>query len=299
MYHYVRPSSQHVPQLKYLKLENFRRQLDWLCQEKKPISQEDFLQAQISDFELMDGFILTFDDALIDHYEFVLSELLNRGLWGCFYIPTGPYVNNKVLDVHLAHFLVGKHGGKRIVRELKSFKGDLNIPDPKEIQSNRYSQHDDEEHVKYFKRLINYELNSEECAILLSGLCQKFDIDLNPKDWYLSQNQILEMISLGMLIGSHTVNHRLMSNLSKDAQEFEISQSFTWLEENFGNSFPRTFCYPYGGFDSFSRETEDLLVKHEVMYSFNVEHRGMSRRDLFSRPQALPRYDCFNLPYGR
>ena len=59
-----------------------------------------------------------------------------------------------------------------------------------------------------------------------------------------------------------------------------------------------TFCYPYGGFHTFTPETEQLLLSAGSRDSFNVEARDIGPVDLLQRPQALPRYDCNQLPFG-
>ena len=60
--------------------------------------------------------LLTFDDGLSDHYQYVLPELRRRGLWGIFYIPAGPYQSGRMLDVHCIHLLIGRYGGEKVKR---------------------------------------------------------------------------------------------------------------------------------------------------------------------------------------
>ena len=64
------------------------------------------------------GVVLTFDDGLKDHYNFVYPELKRRGLWGIFYIPTGQYKNKKILDVHRIHLLKGKLGSTKVLKKV-------------------------------------------------------------------------------------------------------------------------------------------------------------------------------------
>ena len=96
----------------------------------------------------------------------------------------------------------------------------------------------------------------------------------------------------GMIIGSHTVNHPCMSKLSLADQQREIQDSFATIERTLGPLPLKTFCYPYGGSHSFTRDTEQLLQKAGCHFSFSVEYRDVTAADLQHRPQALPRYDC-------
>ena len=57
-------------------------------------------------------------------------------------------------------------------------------------------------------------------TLLVKTLSQKLDIPL--KDFYLTKNEIQKMNDLGMIIGSHTVNHPVLSTLSYDEQKYEI-----------------------------------------------------------------------------
>jgi len=59
------------------------------------------------------GVILTFDDGLSDHYEYVFPILNELNQWGTFYISTSPFHNKKLIDIHRIHMLVGKYGGRK------------------------------------------------------------------------------------------------------------------------------------------------------------------------------------------
>ena len=53
------------------------------------LSREEFESACESG-RAADGLVLTFDDGLIDHYRYVLPLLVERGLFGIFYVCTAP-----------------------------------------------------------------------------------------------------------------------------------------------------------------------------------------------------------------
>jgi len=61
----------------------------------------------------------------------------------------------------------------------------------------------------------------------------------------------------------------------------------------------RTFCFPYGGSDSFNSESERLLDEAGCSFSFKVEPRNITAEDLTERRQALPRFDCNRFRYGQ
>ncbi len=106
------------------------------------------------------------------------------------------------------------------------------------------------------------------------------------------------MCEAGMMIGSHTLNHLVLSKLSSQEQEKEIVAYFNFIKSVVGELDLRTFCYPYGGFHTFNHETECILEQNNCDFAFNVEARDIDCHDLSDRKQALPRSDCNMFPFG-
>ena len=298
-YHYVRPDSPSAPRLRYLQLDNFKRQLDWLCDNRRAISCDEFVSIAKGEIGLTDGFLLTFDDGLLDHYKFVFPELLKRGLWGAFYIPVEPYISHRPLDVHLVHCLLGVFGGEKVLKVLEKIVQNSNVSLDGIRGSHRYTSADDEAAVLEVKRQLNYGIAVERRSEIIDGICGALNYALDPRDWYLSSSEMNQMASAGMIIGSHSMSHRPMAQLSDEIQEFEISKSFEWIEMHLENSMARSFCYPYGGFDTFTSATESILNKNGSLWAFNTEEREILQKDFAERRQALPRIDCCNLPHGK
>jgi peptidoglycan/xylan/chitin deacetylase (PgdA/CDA1 family) len=102
-----------------------------------------------------------------------------------------------------------------------------------------------------------------------------------------------------MTLGSHTVSHPVLSKLDRASQMAEIRDSFAFLEQVCGALYPKTFCYPYGGFHSFTAETQEILNEENCVFSFNVEPRNIELADTRANRQALPRFDCNAFRYGQ
>ena len=111
MYHYVREEDEQFPLFKFLHVEDFKKQLDYFS-ENFTILHPNTLKESILTGREADGVILTFDDGVKDHYNFVFPELMKRRLSAIFYISTGIYGNNKVLGVHRLHLLLGRFGSE-------------------------------------------------------------------------------------------------------------------------------------------------------------------------------------------
>jgi peptidoglycan/xylan/chitin deacetylase (PgdA/CDA1 family) len=65
-------------------------------------------------------------------------------------------------------------------------------------------------------------------------------------------NPIRELLRMGFCVGSHTVSHPDLSQLSDDLAWHEVSQSRTTLESMLDAPI-RTFCYPYGKWTEVTR----------------------------------------------
>ena len=117
MYHYVRPERADLPYFRYLHVEDFAAQLDWIEANFGFVSRPDF-ERTLATGQPAEGAVLTFDDGFADHFDHVFPELARRGLWGVFYVPTGVYDRAELLDVHRIHLLIGRHGGVAVLDHL-------------------------------------------------------------------------------------------------------------------------------------------------------------------------------------
>lgn len=302
MYHYVRPDDPGLPHFRHLHLEDFRRQLSHFEREYGFVSKPAFERA-VRMGEPCEGVVLTFDDGFKDHYRYVLPELARRQLWGIFYIPTASLSTGRLLDVHRIHVLLGTKGGHVVAQAAREIVSDgmLSHAHIEEFQRDTYTHQNNSDSTQYVKRLLNYYIDYKHRSFVLGQLVRLFlgNEEQLAENYYMNPAELGEMREQGMVLGSHTVTHPVMSKLSVEDQKKEIATSFYALEAILGNSSWRTFCYPYGGFHSFTEQTEQLLESAGCLCSFNVEHRDIERKDLRERRQALPRFDCNSFPYGQ
>ena len=302
MYHYVRPYNSKLPNLKHLDIEDFKLQLDFFESRFGFVSKEDFYMSLNSGLPAK-GVILTFDDGFSCHYDFVFKELLKRKLWGIFYIPTGVFTQKKMLDVHRIHILLAKIPSDTLYKSLIKHINEDMLPGGlvREYREDTYQHQKNDDFTNITKRILNYYIDYAYRENILDILTDEF-IEVehrDPIDFYMTVEQIKELNDKGMLIGSHTVKHPLLSKLTRNEQIQEIKDSFEFLNNVCGGLQHKTFCYPYGGFHSFTSETEMILENENCEFAFNVEHRDVSKLDLSSRRQALPRYDCNHFPFGK
>lgn len=302
MYHYVREYDDKHPNFRFLDVENFKRQLDYFDQNFGFVQQEEWQKfVDTGEMPQRDGkVVLTFDDAMRCHFDYVYPELLRRGLWGIFYVPTAPYANNKILDVHRIHLLCGAVNGSELFNEaMKRIDEDMILDKKrKEFKEQTYTNQTNYEGVSEFKRLLNYFINYQHRSGFIDVVSKIFNYEFSAKSFYVPKEQLVKMHKNGMIFGSHTVTHPVMSKLSKSAQEQEIRASFEFLN-TLNITDQKTYCHPYGGFHSFDENTVKILDEQNVAYAFNVDYREITQQDHQSNKQSLPRYDCNLFEHGK
>jgi peptidoglycan/xylan/chitin deacetylase (PgdA/CDA1 family) len=302
MYHYVRPGGAALPCLHYLPLDSFRRQLDHFQATYQLLGAAEFASALRNGEAPDDALVLTFDDGLSDHYRYVLPELRARGLWGIFYASTAPYSQSKVLDVHKVHLALGRVGGERVLSELLALLTD-DMVEPEYVallDRELYRGHEETRATARVKRLLNFHIHLEHRSRLCDEIFRRTGGDerLALREHYLSVEQLRELRGAGMALGAHSVSHRLLSQLSDAEQESEVLGSVAALSDLVGEPVV-TFCFPYGGRQSFTPYTLELLARAGIEYCFSVEPRAICAADLRHERLALPRHDCNAFPHGR
>ena len=303
MYHYVRLPRADLPHFKFLHAEDFAKQLDYFAQNFGFVHPKDLLAATQGK-PLPEGVLLTFDDGFIDHYTFVLPELEKRAIAGFFFIPTQPVENGGMLPVHRVHHLLGRFDAGDVADRLRALVDDTMLDSKRadEFRQATYRHQNNSEETVFVKRMLNYFLAYEYRKPVLDALMAHYFGDEEQEiaeQLYMKPEHMRALAEAGMVVGSHSVTHPVMSRLSEEEQRSEIRHSFAFLEKLLGLLRPRTFCYPYGGPTTFTPRTEQLLAEEGVAFSFAVQPRDITADDLRQRPQALPRYDCNMFPHGQ
>lgn len=302
MYHYVRPYDKNYPKLKSLEFKNFKKQLDFFEKKFGFCTKDEFNDALVSG-KTNDKVLLTFDDGLSCHYDYVFDELLKRNLWGIFYVNTHNLKERKIIDVHRIHILLSKFDTSLLFAETQKIISDDYINDSliKDFQNFTYLNQINDDFTLKFKRILNYYILDEYKDLVISELMLRFGLNEEElfDDFYMSRDNILEMHNKGMIIGNHSKSHPVFSKLNENSQRDEILSSFNYLLELLGNFTYKTFCYPYGGFHSFNSKTVEILNETKSQFSFNVESRNITKQDLIHKKQMLPRYDCNEFKFGK
>jgi len=300
MYHYVRERDGRLPNFVYLDVLNFKKQINWLSKSYRFVSQSEFYGSLASRKPIENGLVLTFDDGLSDHYEYVFPVLKDLGIWGIFYISTLPLVERRLLPVHKVHYMLGRFGGEAVLASLRSRLTESDyVPGCLErFRDSVYLKQSTSDAVREVKTIVNYYLRPEIKDKILSDLMADFSENEAQVagEYYMSKEQLVELRNCGFTIGSHAHTHNLLANLNDDEQTHECRRSLEILEPLIGSV--ETFCFPYGGVNSYNSKTMQILRRSGIVFSFSVESRDITSDDLGGGRLELPRYDCNEFEYG-
>ena len=228
--------------------------------------------------------------------------LKKRNLWGIFYIPTKPYEEKKLLDVHRVHYILGKYGGESILELLEKLlkKEDLITGRDKYFNNKTYLKQDNDEYTIKVKQIINYYMEPKKRSIVLKKILNQLNENENElfTKYYLNPTQINEMIDYGLAIACHGHSHTLFSNLNFKNQENEIKQSIKIINNLTNNRMYNSFCYPYGGKHSYNTDTLHILEESSFDSAISVESRNITKKDIDNKYE-IPRYDCNEFIFGK
>jgi len=299
MYHYVRPDAANSPYFPYLSLAHFEQQLDDFERTYGFVGRDAFFR-WVEGGAAPEGVLLTFDDGLRDHSEFVLPALRARGLFGLFYVPSGPASTGCILDVHKVHLVVGKLGGAAVLEWLQTNTPHLLSSAQDDGRAGSYyADKNADQATKLVKYLFNWRLLEKEKGAVLSELLDHAFAGRPPgwQEFYLDEQAAHDLSEAGMGVGPHGHSHEVTSRLSPEQQREEIDFSCAFVER-VGGSRRWGYCYPFGSKLSFSPETQEIVAQAGCPFAFAVGAGDIVKPMVELQRYALPRHDCNSFPNG-
>jgi len=224
----------------------------------KPLSIEQFQEYFSARKPLPNrSCLLTFDDGWLDNYETALPILLKHRVPAVIFLPFN-YVSSKQmfwqeeLMLRLSYLLsTDNREDHRFVKELAALEHN-----PRSEQLRDY--------VSALKSKSNPEINA--ILQLVRGRCHD-NVMPDHYDRYMSWEQILEMQRKGISFGSHTLSHRILTNVSRDECSRELNDSKALLEAALGMPV-ETIAYPNG---DHSEQVDALTEQAGYTLGFTTE----------------------------
>ncbi len=297
MYHYIRSFDKKFPYFNFLHVKDFKKQNVYLKKKKGFFDLNESITKNIKKNKIL----LTFDDGLKEHLN--IAEYLNKKkIIGFFFIPSLPLIENDFLPVHKLHLIFGKYNSDQIKYILKKLRIKLNtklifsyFKKQKNFLQNKKNSERNEK--IYLKTLLNNidQKNPKVIRKIFNFCFKKSEQKKIFKNFYLNKKDIKKIDKLGMLIGSHGHSHKILSKMNYYLQMEDITKSLDFLSKIIKKKI-NYFCFPYGGFNMFNKNTLRILKRNGIIYSFNVHSRDWTYR---SNNLFIPRYDCNEFKYGQ
>jgi peptidoglycan/xylan/chitin deacetylase (PgdA/CDA1 family) len=300
MYHYVREIKNSLyPGIKGLEYEKFKAQLDYLQSNYHIVNAEEVIESCLNGLKIRENScLLTFDDGYKDHINFVLPELKSRRIQGTFFPPAKAVLDRELLGVNAIHFILQSSSdcGKLLKElfELCMQRGvSSSVLKDWRVRYCFNSKYDTGE-VVLFKLMLQHLLDESIRKEVISELFTRYvgqSQDEFADDFYLTVDDIKNMLSEGMYIGSHGYQHAWLNQCSSSEQRQEIGRSIEFLEEVGAATKDWVMCYPYGAYND---DTLKLLAEYKCGIAF-VDHGGGTCLDIKNR-YCLTRYDTNEIP---
>jgi peptidoglycan/xylan/chitin deacetylase (PgdA/CDA1 family) len=239
--------------------------------------------------------LLTFDDGFIDHYEAVLPRLRARGLSATFFLTERACGDRpRLLAVHKMHFLLARLGVEGFARAVLQACEPSALPRGIAREVLGLDRWDDAG-ARAIKNLVSHELPFDEAERVLEALFVEHigESTAFARALYLDAAKVRAMAAAGMTFGYHTRSHRLLSRLSQEEQEAELCTGVPWIRSLTGQATV-SFCYPWGGPQTYTRDTVRILREAGYSVAFNTVRRRATL-DAGNRYE-LPRIDTRDLP---
>ncbi|MGD0858644.1 MAG: polysaccharide deacetylase family protein [Terracidiphilus sp.] len=241
--------------------EEFSDQIAYLKRRVSPVTLEEalaFIGGTLKEKARRCRVLITFDDGYLDNYAVAYPILRSHGVQGVFFLTTGMVDSCQVpwWD-HIAYLV---KTARRRAFSLR-YPVDLAV----DIDSNGMA-----ESLQAILKLYKRPENADP-AHFIRELAEEARGDDPPATLrrFLSWDEAREMIRGGMVIGSHTHSHHVLSQLEPERQLEELSRSRAILKEQLGTEAD-VLAYPVGGKASFTGQTQELArdAGYRAAFSF-------------------------------
>jgi len=305
MYHYVRDlKHSKYPKINGLDLPQFIEQIEYIQKHYNIVTMEAVVEAFEEGVQLPPkAVLLTFDDAYIDHYDYVFPILDEKNIQGSFFPPVKALTDHSVLDVNKIHFILASVEDKNVLIEdilsqLKIYRDEYNLESDQYYLSklsiaNRF----DIKEVIFIKRLLQVELDEKLRKLITDYLFKKYVSEYEEafsRELYMSIDQIKCMKRNGMHIGCHGYDHYWLGSLSKAKQTEEIDKSVDFIRDIGGDEKNWTICYPYG---DYNQDTIDILKNKGCKLGLTTQTNIADTK--IDNQFELPRLDTNDIPKER
>ena len=221
----------------------FARQLDYLASHYRVVPLSTLADLMSGGRELPPSLAaLTIDDGYLDAYEIAFPILRRYGVPATLFLTTGFVDRNCWMWTDKLRYLILKTRATRLDADLGGKQLRISL-------SGRASRLKAATDLNSRLKAMPDELKEDAINRIASSLRVTLP-EVPPHEYFpLSWDQAREMESGGVEIGSHTVSHPILTNISEAHLRTELTESKARLEAELGH--PVTlFCYTNGDYDA-------------------------------------------------
>ncbi|HET8675281.1 MAG TPA: polysaccharide deacetylase family protein [Blastocatellia bacterium] len=221
----------------------FARQLDYLSSHYRVVPLSALAELMRSGQEVPPRVAaLTIDDGYLDAYEIAFPILRRYGVPATIFLVTGFVDRKGWLWTDKLRFLTLITRATRLEADLGGEKLRISL-------SGRASRLKAATALNSLLKALPDESKEDAINRIASSLRVSLP-ELPPHEYCsVSWDQAREMESFGMEIGSHTVSHPILTNVSEAVLQAELKESKARLEAELGHTV-KLFCYPNGDYDA-------------------------------------------------
>lgn len=284
-HHYVRdvspPRGIHA-----IGLDELVARLEPIRREFRFISQQELLEA-VAAQSTQNLAVVTFDDGLQEQ-AIAATKLRQIGIPCICFVPTLPFVEKRLLDVHRIHLLRALLDDAKfdalLLSRFGTYYSDVSLEDGR--KQYRYDT-DVAVKLKYFLNFVLSIQEREEWSMqLFSEVCGSEAAAA--EELYMSVDA-LHTLTAHDQIGSHGHSHMALAKKDLESQKSDLEKSIGVLKKLTGKT-PIGVAYPYGGPTAVNTDTLEAAHSLDFKYGFTME-RGLNLLAGTQNPLALKRID--------
>jgi peptidoglycan/xylan/chitin deacetylase (PgdA/CDA1 family) len=219
---------------------------------------------------------ITFDDGYADNYHNALPVLSEMEFNATFFIASG-YLDG------------GRMWNDTIIESIRL----LTHPtlDLKQFGCDLYDVSSDIKKAQTSLVLLDKvkRMNKEQQTSCINAILSHIDKDQIPKDLMLSTEQLKALSKAGMIIGGHTVTHPILSSMSDEEVDLELTVNKASLEELIDKPVD-FFAYPNGKLNMDYRLDQTKIIEkagYKAAFSTNWSYIN-KKSDIWQLPRFRP-----------
>jgi len=237
----------------------FKRQLIWLKRNTHLVTEAELLEVLYEGKAMpRNAVLITFDDGYRDNFDLAFPLLKELNIPAIFFIPTLLIDERQLGWWDTIAYLVKKSKKSSIRFRGRNF----------DIESHP------REAIRFFQEIMKSEkAGSTEC--MLEELSQVCEVEMPGIEEINSElmtwDNLRELASHGMALGTHTHSHRVLSTLEPNEQKEEMIKSKRILEETIGKKV-NSIAYPVGNYAHIDLHTHKVAKEcgFRLGFSFNT-----------------------------